>query len=1213
MKMRAARIKLLGVLCAAGLAFAAEPDQKTTSGSSDALNVLYSGRFFGYFRYPDIQNRLAEGCPSDDQSLSAAAAEYLNHVGERPSGQIRVAMGDNFAPEFLSRTLYDDERPPAAFKSRDLYTPLEDPANSSHWIWTVDDPKKKDVRPFEGRVPSDNVGCFLKKAGFQAIVPGKDDFYFGPERVSQIANFLRQRSGKLEPVQMLGANLTVVTETLNGNKPLPIEKLDEKLQNVFRPKPGVKLSIPREVLPWLHQIDLREEKSSAPAGFLCQPKEGDPYKFEFPQYGTRTNGCEGPIMPTAGPKSQSWRFELPPNKQLQSPFFLEPGRNYVFCILHPSADASRDICQAFTTKRPLLEVYGAGKPLPYFVDAKESVAVFGVVDEDMLKQIGLLNYSWLNLKSDLATTLRIIPAADALEQVMQLCDEDSECKNARRRILLAQMPTAKAQDLTRDLADRMKIHFDLVITQVDRENFTGTTSLSRLERLEKTEGPALKVASRGPFIVVPDSQFEPAPHEEQFTVRVQQAHLQRKPCMAPCQEFWSYLQNDVEEYPLRVEEHEVPKIRAFEKTIQDSAKVKGDLQAAILSLTKERMQSFCHSDVAMLQLRDIFAKYQTVVQFWPRPADQATFDALFTEENYLEEILWKGDFAICRTITGAGLKKALQQSRTLEVSSPDLKLDAIGVEPDNIHDTFTIHGNQLDAKALYSVALTDFLAFGDTLYPDLAAPELPPGDTIHTFDHQPFRPIANIVAKDLYPKLEARSLPPLEYFDTTKDQPADRTGGFSNTVKMIDWFQHWAVPYDFTATLGEIGKKPDDKTYAQHRPLTFFNLEKLNVAYNLTTINGPQQLVNARFGSITNVPQLQNVEQQSVTIWDRVRFGHEFPELLDLFGMTDNRYGFKRQRKITDITSSKVGNGEITGYQDPYTSSIQDNSIGGEAGVLFKRVSKNIPFRFLISERMLTQLRRPLLSYTAPYTQSAVAPQSVPSNCDTSSSDVKLPVVGGTSSTSILCTVPRSYLQETKFGTRLENLDSWIEFGWQVGNNFNSTGDSFFNKNAPNQLACPANTELSLSDCIIAGNAANASLGINQLSPLYITHRTLPVSGAFVNFKILVPLFPPKLQLSIENYSEFFVKRADDNATDTRFYEDAIISLPIKLGQNFSFSPQVELFDFQNKVVPYHFLSLVSQFTLDYNFAWHSGVRADKALTYPYPTSVSKTQTLPVP
>jgi hypothetical protein len=242
-----------------------------------------------------------------------------------------------------------------------------------------------------------------------------------------------------------------------------------------------------------------------------------------------------------------------------------------------------------------------------------------------------------------------------------------------------------------------------------------------------------------------------------------------------------------------------------------------------------------------------------------------------------------------------------------------------------------------------------------------------------------------------------------------------------------------------------------------------------------------------------------------------------------------------------------------------------------------------------------------------------VAPQGVPSNCDTSSSDVKLPVVGGTSSASILCTVPRSYLQQTKIGTRLENLDSWIEFGWEVGHNFNSTGDSFFNRNAANQLPCPANTELSLSDCITAGNAANAILGVNQLSPLYITHRTLPVSGAFVNFKILVPLFPPKLQLSIENYSEFFVKRAEDNATDTRFYEDAIISLPIKLGQNFSFSPQVELFDFQNKVVPYHFLSLVSQFTLDYNFAWHSGVRADKALTYPYPTSVSKTQTLPVP
>ena len=1200
--MKAARIVLLGVLCAAGLAAAAEKDQKTHSGPSDALNVLYSGRFFGYFRYPDVQKRSdTEGCPTtDNQNLSAAAAEYLKQVGERPTGQIRVAMGDNFAPEFLARTLYDDERfdrshhpVPPEFRSRDLYTPRQDPLKSSHWIWAEDNPKKNADTPFGGSVPSDNVGCFLIKAGFQAIVPGKDDFYFGPERIAQIAGFLRRAP---QPVRMLGANLTVVTAGVNGNKPLPIEKLDEKFQKVFQPKPGVKLSIPKEVLPWLHQIDLRDEKSSArPAGFLCEPKDGDPYKFELPKFGATANGCQGPITPTPGIEPRSWRFALP-SKQPQPPFFLKPGSNYVFCVLHPTEDESKDICQAFTPRRPLLEVPEAadsGQPLPYFVDNKESVAVFGVVDEEMLKQIGLLNYSWLNVKSDLATTLKIIPAADALEQVMQLCDQDSACKNARRRILLAQMPTAKAQDLTRDL-DRKKIHFNLVITQADRENFTGTTALSKLEKTA-----AGKVASPSPFIVAPDPQYDPDFHGDNFTVRVQQAHLRRI-------ESWSYLQNDVEEYPLVVPPKDLPdNIKAFEKKIDDNAKVKDDFKAEILSLTKERMQSFCHSDLAIVQPRDIFAEYRTVVHFWP-----TTYPALFTEENYLDEILWKGDFAICRTVTGAGLKKALQQSKSLEASSPDLKLDTLGVEADNIHDTFTVHGNQLDVKALYSVALTDFLAFGDTLYPDLAAPELAPADTIHTFDHQGFRPIANIVAKDLYPGVETR-LTPAEYFDTTKDLPADRTRGFSDTVKTIDWFEHWALAYAFTPTLGDTGNTPE--TNAQHRPLTFFNLEKLNVAYNLTTVNGPQQLVNARFGSISNVPQLQNVEQQSVTIWDRVRFGHEFPKLLDVFGTTDNRYGFKRLRKTTTITSSKVGNGQITGYQDPYTSSVQDNAIAGEAGVLFKRVSKNIPFRFLVSERMLTQLRRPLLSYTAPYSQSAVAPQGVPSNCDTSSSDVKLPVVGGTSSASILCTAPRSYLQQTKIGTRLENLDSWIEFGWEVGHNFNSTGDSFFNRNAPNQLPCPANTELSLSDCITAGNAANASLGINQLSPLYITHRTLPVSGAFLNFKILVPLFPPKLQLSIENYSEFFVKRAEDNATDTRFYEDAIISLQIKLTPNFSFSPQVELFDFQNKVVPYHFLSLVSQFTLDYNFAWHSGVRADKALTYPYPTSVSKTQTLPVP
>jgi hypothetical protein len=123
--------------------------------------------------------------------------------------------------------------------------------------------------------------------------------------------------------------------------------------------------------------------------------------------------------------------------------------------------------------------------------------------------------------------------------------------------------------------------------------------------------------------------------------------------------------------------------------------------------------------------------------------------------------------------------------------------------------------------------------------------------------------------------------------------------------------------------------------------------------------------------------------------------------------------------------------------------------------------------------------------------------------------------------------------------------------------------------------------------------------------------QDLPVYGAFLEFKVAVPLYAPKLLLNIEGYSEVFAKDHLDNTTDTRFYQDIIVSLPLKLFQNLSFSPQIEAFNFQNKVAPYHFLSLTSMFTVDYTFNWHSGAGA-KAFGFPDPTGVTKPPVRPL-
>ena len=57
---------------------------------------------------------------------------------------------------------------------------------------------------------SDNVACFLRLMGFGVIVPGQEDFYYGPDGWRQLAPFLA-RAGDCNywPVQMLAENLVI--------------------------------------------------------------------------------------------------------------------------------------------------------------------------------------------------------------------------------------------------------------------------------------------------------------------------------------------------------------------------------------------------------------------------------------------------------------------------------------------------------------------------------------------------------------------------------------------------------------------------------------------------------------------------------------------------------------------------------------------------------------------------------------------------------------------------------------------------------------------------------------------------------------------------------------------------------------------------------------------------------------------------------------------
>jgi len=204
------------------------------------LNILFTGRLLGYFRKPSLQSGAPQlrssvldpqqfPCPdvAQDKDISYEGEQLLNAV--RPyeyKSRLLVGTGDNFALYLPSRIFAPSPDASADSKSGQ-YSKDQFRWDSSGLKW-VSDPSAllAGLRKGLAVVPTDNVGCFLAFAGYDAIVPGKEDFYFGAERLQALARFLASipKSDRYHPVQMLAANLLVKTSWFSDHDPIPDSK-----------------------------------------------------------------------------------------------------------------------------------------------------------------------------------------------------------------------------------------------------------------------------------------------------------------------------------------------------------------------------------------------------------------------------------------------------------------------------------------------------------------------------------------------------------------------------------------------------------------------------------------------------------------------------------------------------------------------------------------------------------------------------------------------------------------------------------------------------------------------------------------------------------------------------------------------------------------------------------------------------------------------------
>jgi len=169
----------------------AESDSKPTKSPWLALD--YTGSLFGYYRIePDEKDEQLKLNPPKKFDLKDGDKKLL------------LGMGDNFSPEFgasIERAL--KERDSAAEnpcylrivldngKPEDKNEPPEVYKNSKNRAPEV---LYKDSERLPNQAECDNVARFLMKAGYRAIVPGKEDFIYSAVWLRRIALALQAAS-----------------------------------------------------------------------------------------------------------------------------------------------------------------------------------------------------------------------------------------------------------------------------------------------------------------------------------------------------------------------------------------------------------------------------------------------------------------------------------------------------------------------------------------------------------------------------------------------------------------------------------------------------------------------------------------------------------------------------------------------------------------------------------------------------------------------------------------------------------------------------------------------------------------------------------------------------------------------------------------------------------------------------------------------------------
>ncbi len=1181
----------------------------TQGEQASSIRILYTGKTFGYFRIPDWQGPNADGggCTSSarQNKQSEAAAEFdellktelQNH---KTGTAVLLGTGDNFAPEIEARDFCE---PPAGQPSKGqsyqrVGKELFDwDAKSQSWIRS-DSHTEENSAPANGlfMIPTDNVANFFVNEGYAALVPGKQDFYFGPERVRELARYMATQlipstgvtlHNEGEGVQMLGANIVIETQWNPEHAPLP----DRESPPWFIPRfptaadligdAGAAedeirltgLTDGAKVYPWFRGVsfDLAGANESgkllaairSSSFYLCEVNAGTPGEPDAIPQPVKEGPCQALEM-KAGEKPAQFLLDFPwrDSRHFST---LRAGANYGLCTVAAdakvkAADGSFTFCVRFRVYTPFFQSSGESEvpkcsdleklecyrdPDPYvLLETKDAngipvdLAIFGVVDPQLNADVGLLNFAWSNTADKkFKTGTAVLDPAEALKEMLDSFDREFAEKGYAKEVSegsrrLVKVLLAQMNPEEAQILGTRMKVFQVVVSAADQETATVGNAIT-----SEWNAPGAGSVRHPMVLSVPQPYYvDPGP-----AVDIGSLDISIGPGASPK---WT-LVSDHWEPPGKPKIKQSPKDTATAFWSAVAAELKRDClpeginsksqSDEIEALTLCEMQNETHADVGLLQKRDFFTAL-------PRDSgdieDMASREPGNSLQQLLDRILWKGDFLILLYVPGSALQQAMKQSKSFDA----LDRSELSIGQDK-NRGFISAGITFDAE--HGEYLIDGIPLDPKkLYSVVTSDFVGGGDTG-------------------YPDLAAAQMrPPAVPTDFDK-QLMTISGVVCRGVAGENWPAHCIGPIDRDSDLDQIGLKP---TYTGPSSTPGETLREWSIFHRPHAI--PGGFGGLPPGRATLQSQLDQLIEYR-PLWD-------FQLMKATFGVTSlghNGSDAQIDSNFGGITTPGVNAHRFTNWTSDFQLQLTRN---WKRYQFFARPAYSYNIQNKGQSNAARQVNQVANLATFDLGFARLWDQRGPEHLDlVLTAHYETPLVETFTQFTLKnsppgllqFSQPRSNTSLFRGGVRWQRRVSSIEFGPEGGHQWDAVNGFEFFTNGSLTATCLAVSNLSFSTCV--SNDSNPKITI---PPTITPNSTVTFlqggrdhAGLYWRINLYVPLYSRISYAFTDTGDWFFVHFGSENTTDTLFRDFSQHQLKFTIFPSLSIGPELDLLLYENK------------------------------------------------